>query len=102
MITQHQAVALYHAANTLTSRIVWVNERKGQLTEGGFNSLWGRAMAQALELKVISERFTFHSLRAYFTDAYRKQHGSLPNLHKNPATTANIYSQRKDIERKSI
>lgn len=81
---------------------VWINEDKKPFTEGGFNSLWHRAMKEALAKGVVSERFTFHSLRAWFTDQYRNQHGKLPNIHKNPATTANIYSQREGIKRQSI
>lgn len=71
-------------------------------TETGFASTWQRAMASALEDKVIARRFTFHDLRAYYTTQHKAQYDTLPDLHANSATTARVYDRSKIAVRKAI
>jgi integrase len=71
-------------------------------TDSGFKTMWQRLMLAALAEKVISERFTFHDLRAHYTTYFKAQFGSLPELHANPATTAKVYERSKEVHRKSL
>jgi hypothetical protein len=34
------------------------------------------------------DRFTFHDLRAYYVTLHKRNTGKLPDIHKNPSTTA--------------
>lgn len=70
----------------------------------GFKTLWGRIVLKAIDEKVISkaDRFTFHDLRAAYATTHKREHGVLPDLHKNPATTAGIYDRNKIVKRKSL
>lgn len=70
--------------------------------ERAFKTMWARVMASALEKKIISRRFTFHDLRAYYTTSHKEATGNLPELHKNPATTARIYDRRKTVKRGAL
>ena len=66
----------------------------------GFNRLKKAARkAGALSVEL---NFTFHDLRAYFVTQYKKKHGNLPDLHKDPATTARVYDSSSVVERKSL
>jgi len=71
-------------------------------TDDGFASTWQRVMAKALEDKVITRRFTFHDLRAYYTTQHKAQYGALPELHADSKTTANIYDRSRISERKGL
>lgn len=73
-------------------------------TARGFKTLWQRCVALAIEEKVLSkeDRFTFHDLRAYYVTMHKNQHGHLPDIHTNPATTAKVYDRSKEIERESL
>jgi integrase len=71
-------------------------------SESGFKTMWGRLMDKAIIGKVVAERFTFHDLRAYFTTAFKKKFGALPELHADPATTARIYERSKEVARRSL
>lgn len=82
----------------------WVfrNRHGNPYTERGFKSMWSKLLARALEDKTISRRFTFHDLRAFYTTSHKEQTGNLPELHKNPATTARIYDRRKTVKRDAL
>lgn len=82
----------------------WVfrNRHGNPYTEQGFKSMWSKLLAKALEDKTISRRFTFHDLRAYYTTTHKDERGTLPELHKNPATTARIYDRRKTVKRGAL
>ena len=71
-------------------------------TEAGFKAMWAKAMSKAIEGKVVTQRFTFHDLRAYYVSEYRAaNNGELPQLHKNPAVTTRLYDRRREILRRS-
>lgn len=73
-------------------------------TARGFKTLWGRIVVLAIEKGVITkeDRFTFHDLRAFYATQHKASTGDLPDLHKNPATTAAIYDRNKVVKRSSI
>lgn len=68
-------------------------------TSRGFMANWGKWMGEAIEAGIVSRRFTFHDLRAYYVTLHKSERGNLPDLHKNPATTARIYDRRKESKR---
>lgn len=73
-------------------------------TARGFKTLWQRCVAQAIEEEVITaeDRFTFHDLRAYYATVHKQQSGALPDLHKNPETTARVYDRNKEVKRRAL
>ncbi|WP_339088909.1 integrase [Variovorax paradoxus] len=71
-------------------------------TDTGFASTWQRSMAKALEEKVITRRFTFRDLRAYYTTQHKAQYGELPELHADVKTTARVYDRSRVSERKGL
>ena len=73
-------------------------------TDRGFKTLWQRIVTKAIEDKVITaeDRFTFHDLRASYATQHKAATGELPDLHKNPETTAREYDRNKVIKRSSI
>lgn len=79
----------------------WVFRNKfgNPYTSKGFKAMWGKLMNKALAEKVVSRRFTFHDLRAFYATTHKGERGSLPDLHKNPATTARIYDRSKTVKR---
>ncbi len=85
-----------------TSMHVFLNQQGNPLTESGFTTGWQRAMVAALQEGVIQRRFTFHDLRAYYTTQFKEQHGNLPELHANTATTARVYDRSKIAKRASL
>ncbi len=70
----------------------------------GFKTLWQRCVLAAIEEKILrqEDRFTFHDLRAYYATVHKQVHGQLPDLHKDPGTTARIYDRNKVIDRASL
>jgi integrase len=82
----------------------WVfrNRHGNPYTEAGFKAMWSKLLAKALEDKTISRRFTFHDLRAYYATTHKEERGTLPDLHKNPATTARIYDRSKTVKRVAL
>lgn len=85
-----------------TSLNVFVNQRGNPVTESGFTTGWQRAMVEALSLNIISRRFTFHDLRAYYTTQHKERFGALPELHASAATTARVYDRSKVAKRRSL
>jgi integrase len=79
----------------------WVFRNKfgNPYNDRAFKSAWTRAMNKALAEKVIERRFTFHDLRAYYASTHKSERGSLPDLHKNPATTARVYDRSTTAKR---
>lgn len=71
-------------------------------SESGFKTMWGRLMGEALEKKVITERFTFHDLRGHYTTYFKRRFKQLPELHADPKTTANIYERSREVRRGSL
>lgn len=71
-------------------------------SEPGFKAMWARLMDKALADKIVAERFTFHDLRAHYATYYKLEHGDLPEMHANPATTAAVYERSREVRRKSL
>ncbi|ACA90720.1 phage integrase family protein [Burkholderia orbicola MC0-3] len=76
--------------------------RDAHYTHDGFKRFWGRLMNEAIEAKVIASRFTFHDLRAYYATQFKRESGTLPDLHTNPATTARVYDRNKIVKREAL
>lgn len=70
----------------------------------GFKTLWHRIVLAAIEAKVIdaSSRFTFHDLRALYVTEHKASTGQLPDLHRNPETTARVYDRSRIVRRGSL
>lgn len=81
---------------------VFPNRDGNPHTERGFKSAWSRLMSAALKAGVLHTRITFHDLRAYYTTHYKLEHGVLPDLHANPATTARVYDRSKEVKRGAL
>lgn len=73
-------------------------------TARGFKTLWQRIVLAAIEAKVIkpADRFTFHDLRAFYATQHKVEKGNLPDMHKNPATTARVYDRTKIVRRSAL
>lgn len=71
-------------------------------TQKGFKGMWGKLMNEALKLKKLGRRFTFHDLRAYYVTQHKQERGSLPDMHANPATTARVYDRSKIVRRRAL
>ena len=73
-------------------------------TDRGFKTLWQRIMLKAMSEGVVPRdaRFTFHDLRAFYVTQHKLQRGSLPDLHKNPATTAGTYDRSEEVKRTAL
>lgn len=63
--------------------------------ESGCTMMWDRTRGAALKAGVITTSLTFHDLRAYYATQHKEQHGALPDLHVNAATTARTYDRSK-------
>lgn len=83
---------------------VFPNSKNNRYTASGFSTMWQKCIVAAMGAGVISpeDRFTFHDLRAYYTTQYKEATNILPSLHKNPATTANIYERSKKSKRSAL
>jgi len=71
-------------------------------SESGFKAMWNRLMVKALAEEVIVERFTFHDLRAHYTTYHKLEHGVLPEMHANAATTAAVYERSREVRRRAL
>lgn len=82
---------------------VFPTRDRNQYTRDGFQTLWQRSVNAALKAKVLTaeDRFTFHDLRAYYVTLHKAQTGRLPDIHKNPATTARVYDRNTEVPRSS-
>lgn len=82
--------------------------RGGAFRDRAFKSAWSRLMAQAMDCSVgppvltPETRFTFHDLRAFFVTEHKRLRGALPDLHKDPATTARVYDRSKQVTRRAL
>lgn len=73
-------------------------------TSRGFRTAWQRAVNAAMDAKVFgrSARFTFHDLRAYYATMHKRATGELPDLHKDPSTTARVYDRNEEVKRRAL
>lgn len=81
---------------------VFPNRHGNPYTAAGFAAMWGKLMREAIAEKVITRRFTFHDLRAYYTTAHKEREGALPDLHASPTTTAKVYERSGVARRKAL
>lgn len=70
----------------------------------GFATLWQRCVKAAIDEGVIkpSERFNFHALRAYYATMHKQQTGALPDMHRDPGTTARVYDRSTEVKRSAL
>lgn len=82
--------------------------RGGAFKDRAFKSAWSRLIAQALDrsagppVLTPETRFHFHDLRAHFVTEHKRQRGALPDMHKDPATTARVYDRSKLVNRRAL
>jgi integrase len=83
---------------------VFPNSKNNRYTASGFSTMWQKCIVAAIDAGIIcaEDQFTFHDLRAYYTTQYKEATNILPSLHKNPATTANIYERSKKSKRSAL
>lgn len=83
---------------------VFPTQDGNQYSSRGFQTLWHRCVRAAMKLKIITPetRFTFHDLRAYYATKHKHDKGSLPDLHKNPQTTAQVYDRNEEVFRDAL
>ena len=81
---------------------VFPNRSGTHYTQSGFKAMWGKLMNEALRLKKLVRRFTFHDLRAYYVTQHKQERGALPDMHANPATTARVYDRSKIVKRRGL
>ncbi|MBA3588221.1 tyrosine-type recombinase/integrase [Methylibium sp.] len=79
---------------------VFPNRRGNPYTSSGFAAMWGKLMREAVAAMIVTRRFTFHDLRAYYATEHKARTGSLPDLHVNPGTTAKVY-ERSGVARRN-
>ncbi|MEY5099603.1 MAG: hypothetical protein RJA36_2322 [Pseudomonadota bacterium] len=80
----------------------------GAYGERAFKSAWARLMAQATDDSAgppvlgPGQRFHFHDLRAYFVTEHKRQRDRLPDMHRDPGTTARVYDRAKEVRRRAL
>lgn len=91
------------AIRKLDCLYVFPTRDNNQYTDAGFKTLWQRCVLEAIKQKVLTAdtRFTFHDLRAFYATKYKQITGGLPDLHKNPETTARVYDRNVEVFRSS-
>ena len=87
----------------LDCRHAFPTRDNNQYTDRGFKTLWQRCVLEAIKQGVLTKdtRFTFHDLRAFYATRHKKVTGALPDLHKNPETTARVYDRSTEVFRAS-
>lgn len=81
---------------------VFPNRRGNVYSASGFASMWQKIVTDALAEKVITERFNFHALRAFYASQHKAETGTLPDMHASPTTTAKVYERSKVGRRKAL
>lgn len=78
-------------------------ENNAYSTEG-FETLWQRCVLAAIAAGIVTreQRFSFHDLRAHYATVHKQETGELPDLHKNPDTTARVYDRNKEVRRRAL
>lgn len=91
------------AVRKLDCHYVFPTRDNNQYSDRGFKTLWQRCVVEAIEQGVLTTdtRFTFHDLRAFYATKHKKVTGALPDLHKNPETTARVYDRNLEVFRSS-
>ena len=96
-------LARLEAIRKLDCLYVFPTRDNNHYTDAGFKTLWQRCVLEAIAQKVLTPdtRFTFHDLRAFYSTVHKKVTGKLPDLHKNPETTARVYDRNVEVFRSS-
>jgi integrase len=81
---------------------VFPNRQGNPYTSDGFSSMWQKLIVEALAKGVITTRFTFHDLRAYYVTQHKERRGALPDLHASPTTTARVYERSRVSKRDAL
>lgn len=109
-----EVIAISHSLGALLDRLeairsndclyVFPTQGGNRYSDKGFKTLWHRCVSDAIKEEILTAetRFTFHDLRAYYASKYKRDTGMLPDLHKNPETTARIYDRNKEVRRDSL
>jgi integrase len=97
-----QALAILNDVDRGECTFLFPTRNGSAYTDAGFKAMWSKAKAEAMRLGIITRNFTFHDLRAHFASEFKRVHGELPDLHKNPATTARVYDRNVEVKRKSL
>lgn len=97
-----EALAVIAAVRRENCEYLFPNRSGRAYTDGGFHTMWKKAMRAAITAGIVTRRFTFHDLRAHYATVSKTETGAYPALHKNEATTSRIYDRRTEIKRKSL
>lgn len=81
---------------------VFPNARGNAYTAQAFKLGFARLKAQARKAGKLPKNFTMHDLRHYFVTAYKRKNKELPSLHADSATTARIYDDSKEVNRRGL
>jgi integrase len=81
---------------------VFPNSQGNAYTAQAFKLGFARLKAAARKAGKFPKNFTMHDLRHYFVTAYKLKNKVLPELHADPATTARIYNDSKEVNRKGL
>lgn len=83
---------------------VFPSQRHTKYSAKGFKAMWQRCVHDAMDAGVLKaeDRFTFNDLRAFYATKHKSTLGALPDMHKNPETTARVYDRNKVIGRESV
>lgn len=81
---------------------VFPNRDGNVYSASGFASMWQKIVTAALAEQVITERFNFHALRAFYATQHKAEPGKLPDMHASPTTTAKFYERSKVGRRNSL
>lgn len=96
-------LARLQAIRKLDCLYVFPTRDNNQYSDRGFKTLWQRCVLEAIKQNVLTAdtRFTFHDIRAFYATKHKKTTGALPDLHKNPETTARVYDRSIEVFRAS-
>ncbi len=80
----------------------WVlpNTKGNVYTAQAFKLGWNRLKKAARKAGALTVEL--NDLGAYYVTQFKKKHGNLPDLHKDPATTARVYDSSSVVGRKSL
>jgi integrase len=92
------------AIRKMDSQYVFTDRGNNNYSDRAFKTLWNRCIQDAITERVLTEdaRFTFHDLRAFYVTKHKNTKGTLPDLHKNPETTARVYDRNKEVPRDAL
>lgn len=81
---------------------VFPNARGNAYTAQAFKLGFARLKAAARKAGKLPKNFTMHDLRHYFVTEYKRKNRELPELHADSATTARIYDDSKEVNRRGL